>query len=44
MAAMPGPQVKLLRDTAAIFQQLVTDPVFRDTEIAYVSRTEYPEW
>jgi len=28
----------------AIIQQLVTDPTFRQTEIAYVSRTEYPEW
>ncbi|GBF91945.1 hypothetical protein Rsub_04669 [Raphidocelis subcapitata] len=39
-----GERVRLLHDTLEIFQQLAADPAFEDTEIAYVSRTEYPEW
>ncbi|KIZ04256.1 hypothetical protein MNEG_3708 [Monoraphidium neglectum] len=39
-----GERLRLLHDTLAIFSQLVTDPAFAESEIAYVSRTEYPEW
>ncbi|KAI8476634.1 MAG: acid phosphatase-domain-containing protein [Monoraphidium minutum] len=39
-----GERLGLLHDTLAIFSQLAADPLFADTEIAYVSRTEYPEW
>jgi hypothetical protein len=34
-----GERMRLLHDTLEIFTTLVTDPLFADTEIAYVSRT-----
>lgn len=39
-----GERIKLLGDTAAVFSQLATDPDWAGVQIAYVSRTEYPEW
>lgn len=39
-----GERLRLLHDTLEIFTRLATDPAFAETEIAYVSRTEYPEW
>jgi magnesium-dependent phosphatase 1 len=39
-----GQQVKLLGDTMKIIAQIATDPEWADCQIAYVSRTEYPEW
>lgn len=39
-----GTRIKLLGSTLDIFTQIATDPVWANTEVAYVSRTEYPEW
>mmetsp|Transcript_25001 Transcript_25001/g.64528 ORF Transcript_25001/g.64528 Transcript_25001/m.64528 type:complete len:239 (+) Transcript_25001:1698-2414(+) len=39
-----GEQVELIGASAAILKELATDPKWRDTQVAYVSRTEYPEW
>ncbi|KAF5833361.1 acid phosphatase-domain-containing protein [Dunaliella salina] len=39
-----GEQVELLGASAAILKELATDPKWKDTQVAYVSRTEYPEW
>lgn len=39
-----GERLRLLHQTLDIFSEIATDPRFADTEVAYVSRTEYPEW
>jgi magnesium-dependent phosphatase 1 len=39
-----GERVRLLGNTLDIFTTLASDPAWEDTEVAYVSRTEYPEW
>ena len=36
--------MQLLGDSAAILQELATDPRFANTKVAFVSRTNYPEW
>lgn len=42
--ARSGEKMKLLGATAAVFKELVTNPKWKDTAIAYVSRTEWAEW
>ncbi|KAG2438328.1 hypothetical protein HYH02_011025 [Chlamydomonas schloesseri] len=37
-------RIELMGASEAVLRELATDPKWRDTEIAYVSRTEYPEW
>lgn len=39
-----GERIRLLGDTMKIIQTITLDPEWADTQIAYVSRTEYPEW
>lgn len=39
-----GERLRLLHQTLDVFTELATDERFADTEVAYVSRTEYPEW
>lgn len=39
-----GEQVKLMGASFNILKELATNPVWKDTKVAYVSRTEYPEW
>ena len=39
-----GEEIKLLRDSREILEMLHTSVEFSDTRVAYVSRTEYPEW
>lgn len=34
-----GERIKLLGDTMKIFTEIVTDPAWADTQVAYVSRT-----
>ncbi|KAG2488485.1 hypothetical protein HYH03_012989 [Edaphochlamys debaryana] len=37
-------QIELMGASEAVLRELATDPKWADTEVAYVSRTEYPEW
>ncbi|KAF6251954.1 acid phosphatase-domain-containing protein [Scenedesmus sp. NREL 46B-D3] len=39
-----GERIKLLGDTLKVFAHITTHQDWSDTQIAYVSRTEYPEW
>lgn len=39
-----GERIRLMGDTESIMRELVTDPMWKDTTVAYVSRTEHPEW
>jgi magnesium-dependent phosphatase 1 len=38
-----GEHLYLIGASEAILRELVTDPKWHDTAVAYVSRTEYPE-
>lgn len=42
--ARSGERIQLLGATMSIFKEIATDPKWKDTAVAYVSRTEYPEW
>ncbi|GFR40369.1 hypothetical protein Agub_g917, partial [Astrephomene gubernaculifera] len=37
-------RIELMGDSGAVLAELAGDPKWADTEVAYVSRTEYPEW
>jgi len=37
-------RIDLIGASRAILTQLATDPQWKGTHVAYVSRTEYPEW
>ncbi|PNW79130.1 hypothetical protein CHLRE_09g401738v5 [Chlamydomonas reinhardtii] len=37
-------RIELMGASEEVLRELATDPKWKDTEIAYVSRTEYPEW
>ena len=39
-----GERIKLLGSTSNIFADIASNPVWSGTLVAYVSRTEYPEW
>lgn len=39
-----GERVRLMGHTLDIFTELAADSQWSDTAVAYVSRTEYPEW
>ncbi|KAL6785181.1 hypothetical protein ACKKBG_A02770 [Auxenochlorella protothecoides x Auxenochlorella symbiontica] len=39
-----GEQVELMGSSREILAELATQPQWQDTEVAYVSRTEYPQW
>lgn len=39
-----GERIKLMGASQAILAELTTDEKWRDTEVAFVSRTEYPQW
>ncbi|GIL89357.1 hypothetical protein Vretifemale_17181 [Volvox reticuliferus] len=37
-------RIELMGATTEVLKELATDPRWAQTEVAYVSRTEYPEW
>lgn len=39
-----GEAVKLMGASMKILRELCTEPKWKGTKVAYVSRTEYPEW
>jgi magnesium-dependent phosphatase 1 len=39
-----GERIKLMGASRSILAELATDPRWRDVQVAYVSRTEHPQW